>query len=258
MNSRHGECTGKCVKSAIVSGMTVHAGGQLLHRLVRQREKRIEQTELMDHFQRRRMDGVAAKIPEEVAVLFQHDDVDAGPREQKAEHHARGAAADDATAGVERRRHRVIKRRLSHRSVDHDCSSDARASVRFPDAFGRRGIGAEASPPDGADAAPFRRRSSDIRHGARLRRRSTQNVHSNEQIRASVESGGRSLSQHSQPGRNASMAEFLMFGVTAADVWSWNARPIASPSEDATTRGRAPTSRFADRELQYPKPRASG
>jgi hypothetical protein len=32
-----------------------------------------------------------------------------------------------------------------------------------------------------------------------------QNVHSKEQMRASVASGGRSLSQHSQPGRNCSM-----------------------------------------------------
>ena len=71
-------------------GATVHAGREPLHLLVRQPEKRIEQTELVDHFQRRRMDRVAAKIPEEVAVLFQHHDVDAGPREQKAEHHAAG------------------------------------------------------------------------------------------------------------------------------------------------------------------------
>jgi hypothetical protein len=37
---------------------------------------------------------------------------------------------------------------------------------------------------------------------------SRQNVHSKVQIMASVASGGRSLSQHSQDGRNASMAEF--------------------------------------------------
>jgi hypothetical protein len=36
-----------------------------------------------------------------------------------------------------------------------------------------------------------------------------QNVHSNEQMRASVESGGKSLSQHSQPGRSSSMAILL-------------------------------------------------
>ena len=38
-----------------------------------------------------------------------------------------------------------------------------------------------------------------------LATQSAQNVHSNEQIRASPESGGRSLSQHSQPGRSSSI-----------------------------------------------------
>jgi hypothetical protein len=36
-----------------------------------------------------------------------------------------------------------------------------------------------------------------------------QNVHSNEQMRASVESGGRSLSQHSQPGLSCSIGTLL-------------------------------------------------
>jgi hypothetical protein len=35
-----------------------------------------------------------------------------------------------------------------------------------------------------------------------------QNVHSKEQIKASVASGGRSLSQHSQPGRSSSIGYF--------------------------------------------------
>jgi len=36
-----------------------------------------------------------------------------------------------------------------------------------------------------------------------------QNVHSNEHILASVDSGGRSLSQHSQLGRSCSIADIL-------------------------------------------------
>ena len=44
------------------------------------------------------MDGVAAEIAQEIGVLLQHDDVDAGAREQKAEHHAGRPAADDAAA----------------------------------------------------------------------------------------------------------------------------------------------------------------
>ena len=46
---------------------------------------------------------------------------------------------------------------------------------------------------------------------------SAQNVHSNEQIRASAAAGGRSLSQHSQPGRNASMGWLLDEGVIVAE-----------------------------------------
>jgi hypothetical protein len=41
-----------------------------------------------------------------------------------------------------------------------------------------------------------------------LRAQSTQKVHSKEQMRASAESGGRSRSQHSHPGRISSMAPF--------------------------------------------------
>ena len=41
-----------------------------------------------------------------------------------------------------------------------------------------------------------------------------QNVHSNEQIRASLESGGRSLSQHSQLGRSSSIGIYRFMGVT--------------------------------------------
>ena len=64
--------------------------------LMRLLEKFIEQPEFVHQLQRRRMDGVAAKIAQEIGVLFQHDDVDAGARQQKAEHHAGRSAAGDA------------------------------------------------------------------------------------------------------------------------------------------------------------------
>ena len=46
------------------------------------------------------MNRVAAKIAQEVAMFFQHDDVDAGAREKIAAHHAGRAAAHDANAGA--------------------------------------------------------------------------------------------------------------------------------------------------------------
>ena len=42
------------------------------------------------------MNRVAAKIAEEVRMLLQHHDVDAGARQQKSQHHSRRAAAGDA------------------------------------------------------------------------------------------------------------------------------------------------------------------
>jgi hypothetical protein len=59
---------------------------------------------------------------------------------------------------------------------------------------GRRGRGSNSPPQFGH--TPFRRRSAQV----------AQNVHSNEQIRASGDSGGKSASQHSQDGRISSMA----------------------------------------------------
>src|SRR5262252_2454585 len=63
--------------------------------LVRQLEELVEQTELAHHVEGRGMDGVAAEVAQEVAVLLEHDDVDARAREQEAEHEPAGPAADD-------------------------------------------------------------------------------------------------------------------------------------------------------------------
>ena len=46
------------------------------------------------------MDRVAAEVAQEVGVLLEHHDVDAGARQQQAEHHAGRPAADDAAARV--------------------------------------------------------------------------------------------------------------------------------------------------------------
>ncbi len=50
------------------------------------------------------MDGVAAEVAEEIAMLFHHDGVDAGARQQESQHHPGGATADDAA----RRFHCVV------------------------------------------------------------------------------------------------------------------------------------------------------
>ena len=42
------------------------------------------------------MNGVAAEIAEEIGVLLQHHDLNAGARQQESEHHSGGPAAGDA------------------------------------------------------------------------------------------------------------------------------------------------------------------
>src|SRR5579862_7037287 len=59
------------------------------------------------------MNRVTAKIAEEVGILFEHDRVDAGTRQQDAQEDAARAAADDADVGGEglRRAHHATRLR---------------------------------------------------------------------------------------------------------------------------------------------------
>ena len=75
---------------------------------VRALQKLIQQSELVHHFERRRMDRVASKVAEEIAMFLEHDDVHAGAREQIAEHHPGGAAASNAAT-------RARQARIGHR-----------------------------------------------------------------------------------------------------------------------------------------------
>ena len=63
---------------------------------MRQFQKRLDQAQFAHQLERRGMNRVAAEIAEEVRMLLQHHDVDAGAREQKSEHHSRRSAAGDA------------------------------------------------------------------------------------------------------------------------------------------------------------------
>jgi len=91
----------------------------------------------------------------------------------------------------------VIRKPIYRNQVDFSATHPVDLWIRSVDAgelasllAGRRGRGSNSPPqlgqvPPGSAAAQV-----------------AQNVHSNEQIRAWVESGGRSLLQHSHPGRN--------------------------------------------------------
>ena len=90
--------------------LVAELGAEARHFLVRQLQEVVEQAEFVHHVQGRGMDGVAAEVAQEVAVLLQHDAPDAAARQQKAQHHAGRPATHDAALGGERR-HSSISRK---------------------------------------------------------------------------------------------------------------------------------------------------
>ena len=78
---------------------------KLTHLLMRAFEEGVENAELVHDFERGGMDGVAAKVAQEIGVLLQHHDVDAGAGQQETEHHAGWAAAGDGAGGGNGLRH---------------------------------------------------------------------------------------------------------------------------------------------------------
>src|SRR3546814_15080623 len=59
-------------------------------------EQLTQQPEFVEELERRGMDRVAPEIAEEIGVLFEHDRLDPGAREQQPRNHPRRPAADDA------------------------------------------------------------------------------------------------------------------------------------------------------------------
>jgi len=77
------------------------------------------QTKLVEHVERGGMDRVAAEVAEEVIVLFEHEDLDAGAGEEESKHRARRSATDDAAGG------RVV---LCHMTSSSQSTVDGRAT----------------------------------------------------------------------------------------------------------------------------------
>jgi hypothetical protein len=48
------------------------------------------------------MHGISAKIAQEIGMLFQYNDGDAGARQQEAEHHPGRTSASDTAGGFDR------------------------------------------------------------------------------------------------------------------------------------------------------------
>ncbi|MOA25540.1 hypothetical protein D3C78_1462710 [compost metagenome] len=66
---------------------------------MRQCQQLLQQAKLIHDFQGRRVNGIAAKVAQEIGVLFQHYDLYPRPGQQIAEHQPGGATANDAAGG---------------------------------------------------------------------------------------------------------------------------------------------------------------
>jgi hypothetical protein len=71
-------------------------GGELPYLLMRQGEEGLEPAQLVHDLERGGVDGVSPEVAQEIRVLLEDDDRDAGAAEQKAEHHAGRPAPGDA------------------------------------------------------------------------------------------------------------------------------------------------------------------
>ncbi len=98
---------------------------EVIDLVVRQLEELVEQAELAHQLQRRGMDGVAAEIAQEVAVLLQHHDVDAAARQQETEHHPGRPAAGDAAL----RGDRIVSHGDTARFGEFDAASLALCAI---------------------------------------------------------------------------------------------------------------------------------
>ena len=74
---------------------------ELADPVVRLLEELVEQPQFVHQLEGRGVNRIATKIAQEIRVFFEHDDVDAGARQQEAEHHPGRAASGYAASGGE-------------------------------------------------------------------------------------------------------------------------------------------------------------
>ena len=91
----NGAGVSRCERSPIVQSRPGDTELCLVQAVVRPVQEVLEKPQLVENLHRRRVDGVAAKIAEEVLVLFQHANLAAGSGEKQPGHDARRPAAND-------------------------------------------------------------------------------------------------------------------------------------------------------------------
>jgi hypothetical protein len=99
---------------------------------MRQLQKIIDQPQLLHDHQGRGMHGVAAKVAQKIRVLLQNDGLDAGPSQQKPQHHAGRSTAGDTALNSQRVCHTLANIRRQHRSPKPGGARHSPASPRRP------------------------------------------------------------------------------------------------------------------------------
>ena len=90
MKAMNGICVGRCAKSAITMCAVADPARRSDAPCVRQPQEALEQAELVHQLERGRVDRVAAEVAQEIRVLLEHDGLDAGAGEEKADHQPAG------------------------------------------------------------------------------------------------------------------------------------------------------------------------
>src|SRR5262245_30339034 len=78
--------------------LVTNLAAKLTYFLVGQPEQVFQNTELMHQLERGWVNGVTAKVAQEIGMLLEDNDVDAGTRQQEAKHQSRRTAAGNAAA----------------------------------------------------------------------------------------------------------------------------------------------------------------
>ena len=146
-DERRPDCEPREIRDA--KGPVSELAGEPLNPLMRTLKERIEKAEFIHHLHGRRMDRVAAEVPQEIGVLLQHQRVDSGAPQQVAQHHARRTSADHAALRFDpgshrspsgRNRHRKPKRATArcNRQCPPQRASGCCAAFRPPQILARR------------------------------------------------------------------------------------------------------------------------
>ncbi len=94
----------------------------------------VQNPELIHQLQRGRMNGVATEIAQEIGMLLKHHDFHAEAGQQKAQHHAGGPSANDATSGLQSGCHgagRLCRHYYIDGGVEAPCITSLRQGLSF-------------------------------------------------------------------------------------------------------------------------------